>query len=138
MSKIIYDTTAMQVIARFSKITRAKVKDCVISENKVLFIVEPGEIGKALGPKGKNVKRLSLEFKRKIKVVEFSYEPISFIKNLVHPLEVKDITEQDGEFTIFPADIKTRGLLIGRNAQSLRNLESIVKRHFAIKELKVK
>jgi len=34
-------------------------------------------------------------------------------------------------------DLKTRGLLIGRNAAHLRSYEEIMKRYFPVKELKV-
>lgn len=138
MSKIVYDTQAMQVIGLFNKLTRTDLKDCVIGEKQIVFIVEPGDVGKALGPKGVNVKKLQQKLKRRIKVVEFSHEPTTFIKNLVFPLGVKSVTEQqDGVLVIVPADLKTRGLLIGRNAQSLRQLEAVVQRFFPIKQIRV-
>lgn len=137
MSRIVYDTAAMQVIALFAQLTRAELKDCIISERQVVFVVEPGEMGKAIGPKGANVRRLEHKLQRRVKIVEFSHEPATFIKNLVYPLDVKNIAERDGVYVIAPADLKTRGLLIGRNAQNLRQLEGIVQRYFPIKEIKV-
>ena len=56
---------------------------------------------------------------------------------LLSELKIKDIIEEDGIITIIPFDLKTRGLLIGRNASILKNNELIIKRHFEIKELKV-
>ena len=135
--KIVYDMSAMKFMSLFESITRSKLKDCIIKENMILFIVQPNEIGKAVGAKGVNVRKLERILKKKIKIVEFNPEPVNFIKNLVHPLQVKEITEDEGTYTLAPVDLKTRGLLIGRNATHLRAYEEIIKRYFPLKELKV-
>jgi len=135
--KIVYDAALMKIMSLFENVTRARIKDCIIQDNQLLFVVQPNEIAKAIGPKGKNVKKLEAMLKKRIKIVEFNEEPATFIKGLVHPLQVREVNEEDGVFTITAADLKTRGLLIGRNASHLRAFESIVKRYFPIKELKV-
>ncbi len=136
--KIVYDTGTMQVMRHFEQATRARIKDCVVSESLVVFIVEPGDIGKAIGPRGANIRRLESALKKKVKIAEFSHELVSFIKNLVYPIDVKEVQEQDdGVVIIVPPDLKSRGLLIGRNAQVLRANEAVVQRFFPIKELKV-
>ena len=135
--KIVYDMSAMKFMSLFESITRSKLKDCIIKENMILFIVQPNEIGKAVGAKGVNVRKLERILKKKVKIVEFNPEPVNFIKNLVHPLQVKEITEDKGTYTLAPIDLKTRGLLIGRNATHLRAYEEIIKRYFPLKELKV-
>ncbi len=116
----------------FEKITHSKLKDCIVSDNLIVFIVEQNEMAKAIGKHGSTVRNLEETFKKKIKIVEFSPEVKSFIKNLV-----ADVVEEEGTFIIIPSDVKTRGLLIGRNASILRSNEAIVKRHFEIKELRV-
>jgi len=136
-AKIVYDMSAMKFMSLFESITRSKLKDCIIKDTVVLFIVHPNEIGKAVGAKGVNVRKLERILKKKIKIVEFSPEPVNFIKNLVHPLQVKEITEDEGVYTLAPVDLKTRGMLIGRNASNLRAYEEIVRRYFPVKELKV-
>jgi len=136
-AKIVYDMSAMKFMSLFENITRSKLKDCIIKESMILFIVQPNEIGKAVGAKGVNVRKLERLLNKKVKIVEFNPEPVNFIKNLVHPLQVQEITEDEGIYTLTPADLKTRGLLIGRNASHLRAYEEIVKRYFPIKELKV-
>jgi N utilization substance protein A len=137
-SKIVYDTGTMQVIAHFEQMTRARVRDCIITEQQVIFIVEPGDIGKAIGPRGANIRRIEAGLKKKVKIAEFSHELVTFIKNLVYPIDVREVKEQDdGVVVLVPPDLKARGLLIGRNAQTLRAYESVVQRYFPIKELKV-
>jgi len=137
-SKIVYDTGTMQVIAHFEQMTKARVRDCIIAENQVIFIVEPGDIGRAIGPRGENIRRLEAGLKKKVKITEFAHELVTFIKNLVYPIDVREVKEQDdGVVVLVPPNLKARGLLIGRNAQTLRAYEAVVQRYFPIKELKV-
>ena len=60
-----------------------------------------------------------------------------FVKNVIYPLKVTDIKEEEGVITLTPMDHQTRGMLIGRSAQNLRGFEDIVKRYFEITEMKV-
>lgn len=137
-AKIVYDTGTMQVMAHFEQLTRARLKDCIVREQQVIFVVEPGDIAKAIGPRGAHVRRLEGALKKKVKIVEYAPELVSFIKNLVYPIDVKQVREQpDGVVVIMPPDLKSRGLLIGRNAQTLRAYEAVVQRFFPIKELRV-
>jgi len=139
MSKIVYDAKCMKLMSSFEFITRAKIKDIIENneQNLILFVVNPGEIIKAVGPKGANVKRLEQKFRKKIKIVEFSPELANFIKNLVYPLKVADIISDNGVYTMTPVDSKTRSILIGKNACNLRFYESVIKRYFKIEELRV-
>ncbi len=136
--RVVFDTGTMQVIAHFEKSTHARLKDCIVQEQQVIFVVEPGDMGKAIGPKGTNVRQLEAALKKKVKIVEFAPELVSFIKNLIYPIDVKEVRETgDGIVELVPSSLKTRGLLIGRNAQTLRAYEAVVQRFFPIKELRV-
>ena len=53
------------------------------------------------------------------------------------PLQVKEITEEQGIVTIVGPDTKTKGLLIGRERKNLENLRDIVKRYFQIEDINV-
>ncbi len=138
MNKIKFDSNLMKIMSTFEMLTGAGLKDCFIDDNSTLmFIVQPNDIGKAIGKNGANIRRLSSAFNRKIKVVAFSLELEQFIKNLVHPLELREIQYEENRVILVAADTKTRGFLIGRNAQNLRNYEATIKRHFEIGELRV-
>ena len=136
MSRVIFDINTMKTISLFQAMTGASVKDCIIND-EIVFVVGEGELGKAVGKGGANVKRLSLALKRKIKIVEFSTDLLTFIKNLIKPLNVANIEENDGVIALTAPDTTTRGYLIGRGGSSLRLLEERVKRHFPIKGIRV-
>jgi len=136
--KIKYDIQALQRMTHFEKVTHSRLKDLVETETKMFFVIENGQLRKALGPQMKNVKRLEELFKKKIKIIEFDSLVTKFVVNVLAPLKVVDIKEDNGIITITGPDQKTKGLMIGARAANLRMYESIVQKYFPeIKELKV-
>jgi len=136
--KIKYDLNLMKFMSFFESLTNTRLKDCFIDKNSLLvFVVEENQIAKAIGKKGVNVKNIKEKLNRKIKIVEFNPHLEIFIANLINPLKAKEIKIDEKIVTIVGPDTKTKGLLIGRNGQNLRNYEGVVKRYFDIKEIKV-
>lgn len=126
----------MKLIMFFESMSGAKVKDC-ISNEKLIFVIEENEIGKAIGRNGVNVKRIENSLKKKIKLVEFSNDVLKFVKNFVYPIELLDIKQNDSVITMYCKDKNEKAMLIGREHKSINHLSNIVKRHFNIREIKV-
>jgi len=122
------DKDLIQKINLFEKLTHARIKD-VFNFNGFLIVVNFGEIGKAVGKGGVNIKKYSSMINEKVKVVEFNHNPITFLKNLIMPLKVEKIEKED-DFINVSADIKTKGLLIGRNQKNLEGYNKIFKKYF--------
>ncbi len=137
MTKIKLDLSTLKTMSLFSKITGVQPRDCFPDSNDTLIFVLNGKVGKAVGKNGANVKKLEPVLKRKIKIVEFNPDIKVFVQNLVHPIKLKDVELDETTLIMHPPDAKTRGILIGRAAQNLRNYETILKRYFPIEELKV-
>ena len=135
--KIKYDINLMKFMSLFESLTRAKLKDCFDVNETLVFVVDEGEIGKAIGKHAVNVKRIESMIKKKIRIIEFNPVMLEFVKSVVYPLQLKDLREEEGVVMMAAVDSNTRGLLIGRSAQNLRFFESIIKRFFDVKELKV-
>ena len=121
----------------FEKVTRTPLKDCIIDENQITFIIN-NNIAKTVGKNGSNVKLLENKLGKKIKIVKFDDNCIQFTQNLLYHLKNIKIEKEENNIIITGPDTKTKALLIGRNSQNLRKLESIIKRFFDIKEIKIK
>ena len=137
MIKIKYDINIMKFISLFETLTKADVKDCFEMGERLVFIVKEGNIGKALGKAGSNVKKLERMLKKRLRIIEFNPNLLQFIQNVVYPSKVKDINEEEGIVTITPPDSQTRGYLIGRGAVNLNGTKQIVKRYFDIINIRV-
>jgi N utilization substance protein A len=128
----------IRLINLFEQVTGAPVKDCVVFKEKMTFIVDEGQLWRALGKERANLLKLEQLLKQKIKIVEYRPDKFQFIVNLLHPLKIIDMSEnEEGVITIKGPDTKTKGLIIGARAQNLRALEAIVRKHFTCEEIKV-
>jgi transcription termination/antitermination protein NusA len=139
MVKILLTQELMGFMSLFSKITRVPVKDCFTdSQGLLTFVVSHQFVGKAVGKKAVNIQKLERLLKRKIRILGFHVDVTRFVLSVVFPLRVASIEKEDSTLLLKDGNKKTKSLLIGRNAQNLRNTETIVRRYFSeITEIKV-
>lgn len=133
--RMILDKDLIQKINLFERLTGARVKD-VFNSNGFLIVVDFGDIGKAVGKNGSNIKKFSDMINDRVKVVEFNKDLMNFLKNLIMPLKIEKMEQEDGFINIF-ADTKTKALLIGRNQKNLEQYNKVFKKYFDLK-LRVK
>ena len=120
----------------FESLTGAKLKDCIANDN-VMFIVRESEMGKAIGKKGSNIKRIENLLKKTVRLVEFNDDACKFVANLIYPTKADDVKEEGGIVSIYVDDMKTKGIIIGRDRHRIKSINNIVKRYFKIEEVKV-
>lgn len=128
----------IQFINFFEKLTRTRVKDCFFENEKLIFIVNPGQARKAVGKNGVNAKKFSEKTNKRIKIIEFNPNPVLFIKSLISPIKPESIEKEDKIINIKVNSTKEKGLLIGRNSKNLENLKKLVKKYFGdIEDIKI-
>jgi len=132
---MILDRDLIQKINLFEGLTKARVKD-IFNDKGLLIIVNFGDIGRAVGKNGNNIRKFSGLIKERVKAVEFNPDHLLFLKNLIMPLKADNIEEKDGLINI-RADMKTKALLIGRNQKNLELYNKIFKKYFN-KEIKIR
>ena len=139
MERIKYDSSLLQTMSIFEKITGTAPKDCFNDKNtNLVFVVEEESMSRAIGKGGANVKKMEGLLNRKIKILGYTPDVVQFVRNILYPLQAEDITEQEGTITITGHDSRTKGLIIGRDSQNLKSDLAIIQRYFdRIKELKV-
>lgn len=119
-------------INTLENISKAKVKDAFIDKNGILvFVINQGEIGKAIGKAGVNIRRLSKLLKKKVKLIEFNENVLEFVKNCIQPLQAS-ITKEDNKVILESTDTTTKAKLIGRDRQNLIALNELVNRYFKV------
>ena len=132
------DQKLIGFITLFENLTRAKVKDAFFDQkDRVVFIVNEGDAGKAIGKYGSNIKRISNMIKKNIKIIEFNGNVIEFIKSIVDPIKADSYELKDNIVIIKSKDLHTKAVLIGRDRRNLIELNSLVKRYFNNIEVKV-
>jgi len=130
-------TEIIGYINLFENITRARVRDCYQGSEALIFIVQEGEAGKAIGKGGENIKRLNQLLKKKIKVVEFSEDPVKFVSNLILPIRAEVRFEDEKTIVIEGRGPKFKQAVLGPERKNLKELQTIVSNYFDV-EIKVK
>jgi transcription termination/antitermination protein NusA len=134
----VYDQQLIELRALFERKTGAHVKDVFNDKNdKLTFVIDKGEMGKALGKGKTHLFQLQESLGKKVRVVEYDDDRLQFIRNLIAPLQVNNMVDEGEIIVLHGPDLKTNGLLIGKQARNLRNLEWMVNKFHAVKEIKV-
>ncbi len=138
MPEIKLTAEEMRYIALFQDLTRASVKDCIIdeNENRIIFLVKPGDMGLAIGRNGINIKRLKRLLGRNIEVVEWADNIEQLAKNALAParvLNVKVLTTPSGRKKVLvTVDPQDKGVAIGKAGRNVARARMILKRYFDI------
>lgn len=129
------DKKLIGYITMFERITGARVKDVFDSEIGLLFIVHHGDAGKAIGRRGNTIKKLTFMFKKKIKIIEHNENVEEFVKNVLDPLKVDEITVKDQGLVLTVKESSMKGKIIGRNGKNLQLLNDLLQKYFKVKSL---
>jgi N utilization substance protein A len=137
MSEIKFDDKLLRVLTLFENVTKTRVKDCIERSNTYYFIVEGGELSKAIGKNGSNVKQLRKLLKKNIHVIEYSSNTKIFIKNIFHDFTIKEINIEDKsgsdqKVAYVSVDIREKGKIIGRDSRNLTLAREIMNRYSPI------
>ena len=111
-SGIKFTSREMRYIALFESITGASVKDCIVDEEqgRVIFVVNEGQVGVAIGKGGRNIRVLERMTGKKHEIIEYSDDPAQFIRNALKPAAVREvrITERPDGRTIAVVNVNPR------------------------------
>ena len=131
-------TDQMRLISLFQNVTKATARDCLDDEkqDRIIFVVNQGKMGLAIGKGGSNIKSLQNILKRNVELVEYFDDPIKFLKNILNPKfvnEVKLDTKPDGSsVATIIVDHGKKGLVVGRDGRNAEKARLFAKRYFNI------
>lgn len=137
------DLDSIKLIAVFEGITKASVKDCIVEDGRLVFVVNSGAMGAAIGKNGSNIQKAQQMLGRGIKVVEHSEDVVQFTKNLLDNVTPKSIQVEKDEaqkprFVYVNIGAKKRGLAIGRDGANLERIKLLLQRHHGIEDVIVR
>jgi transcription termination/antitermination protein NusA len=141
MADISLSTETMEFIRTATNICHVDILDCLVTDDKVIFVVRNGHLGAAIGKKAKNLERLRNLFKKNIKFVEDHPDKTQFIRNLCKPYELKEITFSGSEeeplarIVVTPAD---KSKIIGKNGSNIDLIRKLAQRHHNFKDVQIK
>ncbi|WP_292465510.1 NusA-like transcription termination signal-binding factor [Methanolobus sp.] len=138
MSEIKLSTEGLRYIALFEELTKATVKDCIIDEGRIIYVIKAGDMGAAIGKNGDHINRVKKTVDKHIDLVEYSDEPAEFIKNAFGPVTVRSVNIVDRNnkrLAYVEVSNKDKGLAIGRDGKNIEKVKLVAKRHHDIDDV---
>jgi transcription termination/antitermination protein NusA len=136
--KIKLTSDELRLISLFQSITSATARDCIVDEKmeRVIFIVNKGQMGLAIGKGGTTIRQLQNVVAKKVELVEYSDDPPEFIRNILNSdmiNEVKMNERVDGtKQAVVIVDAKKKGVVVGREGRNAEKARLLAKRYFQI------
>lgn len=129
------ETVAFRNISMFVKITGISPKDCIITDECIYFVVDHKKMLFAIGKNGVKVKRLRKMLRKNVRIFGYYKDVEEMIKNMIP--EMKGI-KRSGKTIIISIPISEKSKVIGRGGNNIKAIKEILKRHFSVKDLKIR
>lgn len=138
MSQIQLSTDEIRYIAIFENTTGAGIKDCIVEDDRIIYVVKTGEMGAAIGKNGDHINRVKKSVDKHVELVEYSTDPEMFINNVIGSASVKSvnlISKQDKRLAYVEVSDNDKGLAIGREGKNIEKVKILMKRHHDIDDV---
>ena len=136
--KIKLTSDELRLMSLFQSITSATARDCILDErmDRVIFIVNKGHMGLAIGKGGTTIKHLQNVVGKKVELVEYSDDACKFISNILNSdliNEIKINVRIDGtKQAVVIVDAKKKGVVVGREGRNAEKARILARRYFQI------
>ena len=105
------------------------------NDNRIIYLVDRNDVGKAIGRDGRNVKMLSKMLNKNIEIVEYANDIDNMVRNLLPGVTVLkvEVTERDGLKTVY-VKVKDdeKGKAIGRDGRNVKRARLVLNRLFNV------
>ena len=142
MGAIKLDEDSMRLISQFESLTGAGSRDCIVDDRngRLIFVVNTGEMGRAIGRKGASIKNASEAMGKKIEVVEYSPDPERFIRNCFLPAQLTSVEFEDVDsMRIAKVSVQDeeRGIAIGKDGKNIFKAKKLAERQHDIGDVRL-
>jgi N utilization substance protein A len=138
MTEIKLTSDELQMISLFQNVSSATARDCIIDEkmDRLIFVVEKGQMGLAIGKSGSTIKTLQNVMGKKVELVEYSEDPAEFIKNSLGSQYIQEVkindTSHGTKVAVVVVDPTKKGIVVGREGRNAEKARMLAKRYFDI------
>jgi N utilization substance protein A len=141
LTEIKLTSDELRLMSLFQSVTTATARDCIVDErmDRVIFVVNKGQMGLAIGKGGATIKQLQNVVGRKVELVEFSEDAAEFIRNMLNAELINEIRLSDRidgtKQAVVVVDAKKKGAVVGREGRNAEKARLLAKRYFQITSL---
>ncbi|BBL67248.1 NusA-like transcription termination signal-binding factor [Methanoculleus chikugoensis] len=143
MPQVTLTEECMRLISQFESLTGAGSRDCIVDNRneRIIFVINPGDMGLAIGKGGSSIKKASDVMGKRIEVVEYSADPSQFLRNCFLPAQVTgidfDTDEEDQQVALIEVRDEDRGLAIGKAGKNIFKAKVLAQRQHDIADVQL-
>ena len=138
MVEIKLDAESLRIFSMFERLTGAELKDYFEEEDRVVFVVVEGQVGRAVGKGAQNLKRLRESLNKEVNLFGYAADREQFLKNLLHRFQVESVEWEDRNGDII-AHVKLpqeeKGKAIGKGGRNIQLVRTLMKRHHQVADV---
>jgi N utilization substance protein A len=138
MVDIKLDAETLRTFAMFEGMTGAELKDVIEEEDRIVFVVVEGQVGRAVGKGAINLKRLRETLQKEVVLLGFAEEREQFLKNVFHRFKVEKVEWEDRNGDIIAhvsIPQEEKGKAIGKGGRNIQLARMLMKRHHQIADV---
>ena len=134
--KIKLTSDELRLMSLFQNVTGAVARDCIVDEkmDRVIFVVNKGQMGLAIGKGGVTIKQSQSVVSRKVEPVEYSDDPSAFLSNMLNSDMINEIKINDrfdgSRQAVVVVDSRKKGVVVGKEGRNAEKARSIGKAIF--------
>jgi N utilization substance protein A len=136
MAQFVMDADTLRVIQLFEGVTGARVRDIVEEEDRTTFVVEEGEVGKAIGKGASHLKQMRDLVKKDVEIIGFAADRETFLKNVFHRFTVESVTFEPrgdkGDIAKVKVPQSEKGKAIGKGGRNVQLARALAQRHHGV------
>jgi N utilization substance protein A len=138
VTEIRLDADTLRLFMLFERMTGAQLKDIVDEPDRIVFVVDEGHVGRAVGKGANNLKRLREVLNKDVEIIGYAADREQFVKNLFHRFTREEIhleTRSGVEVARVKIDARETGKAIGRGGRNVQLARMLAQRHHNLRDV---
>lgn len=125
-------------IRAMAALTSVDAVDCLVEESSVSFLVQPGQMGVAIGKKGSTIKNLRQRIGKNVEVYEYQPNAADFVKCAFRGIDIDSAEVDSPGSTLYIGMNSTNKRRMLQELGTLSRVRKIVKKTYGINEVRLR
>jgi N utilization substance protein A len=137
--RVTLSADAKRFMRLFAEATDINPRDCLVADDRVVFVIPADEMADAIGPDGHTVERVEEKLGREIELIADADTPAAFVESTLAPAAVRGVTisEQGDRIAYVEVVEADRGIAIGSDGRRIETARRLAERHYEIDDIQL-
>ena len=137
------DLEELRYMSLLQDLTGAMVYRAIVDSdgNRIFYLVDKGDMGKAIGKDGRVAKTLSKILNKEVEIIEYAQDLETMVRNLfpgVTILRVDVVDKKDGKIVYVKVRDDEKGKAIGRDGRMVKRARVVLNKLFNVDKVVIR